>query len=301
MILIGSRAFKLRASGAFKREAKDFDFICTKDELENWLQTTGSKIKQEKSYFVNDNKFIIEGDSICEFELVKEGTSSELLYNLVHQDPASIKTSFGLIPTLDLLFTLKSSHKYLKNSPHFWKNLQDYHIMKHLGATVRPKYKEFLKMREAETYTYLHPKLNQNKKEFFSDDNINYTYDHDDIHKAVALFDRPAYTYYMKDGQQVLSDKKKFFACSPEMQQAGVIEEAAVLAIERSLVPHPGIWTAKFAWHFALAKVCTSITSGWFREFAYENAPTILKKFPENYFDKFQKAVADGNVKLHGA
>jgi hypothetical protein len=299
MILIGSRAFKLLAPNIFKRTPKDFDFVCTKDELDLWLQNNGSKIKQDKSYFINDNKFVIEGDSICEFELVREGASNELLHKLVHNDSSSIETTFGLVPNLDLLFTIKSSHKYLKNSPHFWKNLQDYHTMKRLGAKVRPEYQEFLKLREKETYTYLHPKLNQSKKEFFSDDNINYKYDHDDIHKSVALFDRPAYTYYMKDGQQVLSDKKKFFECSPEIRLAGVIEEAAVLAIERSLVPHPGVWNAKFAWHFALSKVCTSITSGWFREFAYENAPIILQKFPSDYFDKFQKAVSEGNVKLH--
>ena len=81
---------------------------------------------------------------------------------------------------------------------------------------------------------------------------------------------------------------------------ASVLEESAVLAIERSLVPHPGVMTPPQAWHFAFSKVCTSIASGWWRDFAYENAPELLNKFPADYFDKFQKALANGEVKLHG-
>lgn len=107
----------------------------------------------------------------------------------------------------------------------------------------------------------------------------------------------PAYTRYQKDGQEVQCDKNKFFNCAREIQLAGVVEEAAVLAIERSLVPHPNVWTPHFAWKFALAKVCTSITSGWFREFAYENALDILKLYPVDYWDKFQKDVESGLVK----
>jgi hypothetical protein len=76
-----------------------------------------------------------------------------------------------------------------------------------------------------------------------------------------------------------------------------VVEEAAVLAIERSLVPHPGIKTPEEAWRFALAKVCSSITSGWFREFAYENALEIIKLYPKGYWEKFQEDVKSGLVK----
>jgi hypothetical protein len=196
-----------------------------------------------------------------------------------------------------MLFTIKSSHKYLKNSPHFWKTLVDYHILKKVGATVRPEYQEFLKLREKETYNYSHPKLNQSKEGFFSDDGLQYVWDHDTIHESVARGERPAYTYYMKDGEAVMCDKNKFFALPKEVQMNGVIEEAAVLAIERSLVPHPGVWTPEYAWRFALSKVCSSITSGWFRAFAYDNALEILKLYPAGYWDKFQKDCEDGRVK----
>lgn len=302
MILIGSRALILRAPHLLVRSPSDFDFVCTMPEFEGWLSENKNLVKPKKVYAetsgLHFQKMIIEGDSNCEFEIIQPEKSSSVLAELVKNDTDTLETSFGSVPSVDLLFTIKSSHKYLKNSPYFWKTLGDYHILKRAGAKIRHEYEAFFKLRTKETYTYAHPKLNQNKDGFFADDNIKYVYDHDTIHKSVARFDGvPAYVKYIKDGQEVQCDKIKFLACSREIQLAGVIEEAAVLAIERSLVPHTGVWTPKFAWRFALSKVCSSITSGWFREFAYENALEVLKLYPENYWEKFQKDVESGLVK----
>lgn len=300
MILVGSRALALRAPALLFRKPLDFDWVCTQEEFDKWLPTNLEKVGGIKVYAENDGRFdkqIVEGSTNCEFELIRPGTSSDLLAKLVSEDKSSIDTPFGLVPNLDLLFAIKTSHRYLKNSPHFWKTLIDWHVMRKAGAQIRPEYEDFLKMREKETYNYAHPKLNVNKDSFFKDDGLQYVYDHDTIHESVARMERPAYTYYMKDGEQVLTDKAKFFAAPREIQLNGVIEEAAVLAIERSLVPHPGVWTPEFAWKFALSKVCSSITSGWFRQFAYENALDILKLYPTGYWEKFQQDVKTGLVK----
>lgn len=298
MILIGSRALALRAPGLLTRKPMDFDFICTKEEFDSWMEKNSHKVQPTKIYpEMNGKKMIVEGSSNCEFELIQPGLSNEMLVSLVDSDKDTFETPFGKVPSLDMLFTLKYSHKYLKNSPHFWKTMVDYHMMRRAGARIREEYAAFLKLREKETYNYSHPKLNVTKENFFKDDNIQYVYDHDSIHVSVARGERPAYTYYMKDGEQVLTDKKKFFDSPREIQLNGVIEESAVLAIERSLVPHPGVWTPEYAWRFALSKVCSSITSGWFREFAYENALDILKMYPTGYWDKFQEDVKAGKVK----
>lgn len=298
MILIGSRALMLRAPKALMRAPVDFDWICTQEEFDTWVKEQSHKVEPTKIYPLNDGKkMIVEGRTNCEFEIIQPSSSSELLQSLVMNDKHSLHTSFGLIPNLDLLFTIKSSHKYLKNSPYFWKTFLDYHVMKKMGASIRPEYQEFFKLREKETYTYKLPNLNQDKKNFFSDDGLQYVWDHDSIHKAVAIFDKPAYLYYAKDNAEVQSDKAKFFACERAIQLAGVVEEAATLAIERSLVPHPGVWTPEYAWRFALSKVCSSITSGWFRSFAYENGMEIVKLYPTNYWDKFQAGIKSGLVK----
>jgi hypothetical protein len=296
MLLIGSRALALQAPHLLKRTPKDFDFVCTQEEFDHWMDTQSAKVKPTKVY-PEKGKMIVEGSSNCEFEIIATGTSTEMMVNLVTNDPNTINTPFGLVPNLDMLFTIKTSHRYLRNSPHFWKTVVDYHMMKRAGAKVRPEYKEFLKLREKETYNYKHPKLNVSKDAFFQDDGIQYVWDHDDIHKSVAQDVQPAYTYYLKDGAQVDCDKAKFFALPQQVRLNGIVEEAAVLAIERSLVPHPGVWTPEFAWKFALAKVCSSITSGWFREFGYEHLPEIVPMYPTGYWEKFQKDCAEGRVK----
>lgn len=298
MILIGSRALSLRAGQLLTRKPLDFDFVCTMEEYEQWMDKNSSKLNPTKIYpEKGGQKMIVEGATNCEFEIITPGTSTEMLRNLVEGSPESIETSFGWVPSLDMLFTLKSSHKYLKNSPHFWKTMVDYQVLKRAGCTVRPEYQEFFKLRQKETYNYAHPKLNQSKDGFFADDSIHYEVEHDDIHESVKRLDKPAYCYYLKDGEEVQCDKNKFFNAGREVQMSGVIEEAAVLAIERSLIPHPGVWTPQFAWKFALSKVCSSITSGWFREFAYDNALEILKMYPEGYWEKFQQDRAAGLVR----
>jgi hypothetical protein len=286
---------------ALLRKPLDFDWVCTQEEYDTWLEKNGHKVNPTKVYREEcrqgSHKMIVEGSTNCEFEIIAPEKSSAILKELVENNSESLETPFGWVPSFDLLFAIKQSHRYLKNSPHFWKTLTDWHMMRRLGATIRPEHQAFLKLREGETYWYKHPKLNTSKDNFFKDDGLVYTWDHDDIHKSVAVYDRPAYTYYLKDGAEVDCDKAKFFACPRHIQLAGIVEEAAVLAVERSLVPHPGVWTPEYAWKFALAKVCSSITSGWFRQFGYESAPEVLQLQPKGYWEKFQKDCEEGRVK----
>jgi hypothetical protein len=290
MILIGSRALAIRAPAVLTRPCKDFDFVCTKSEFEDWLaEYTPDRVEAlPKGKFA---AFLADG-AICEFEI---GNTD--LIDLATRD--GLNTPLGTVPSLDLLFTLKKSHRHLKNSPHFWKTFTDYHRMKALGAKVRPEYEPFLRQREKETYTYAHPKLNQGKKTFFAEDQgVKYTYDHDSIHVAVAIGPQPAYRYFQKDEAEVACSKDKFFACPREVQVNSVLEESAVLAIERSLVPHPGAMTPVQAWHYAFSKVCTSIASGWWRAWAYENGPDVLRAAKDyDFYTKFERGLEIGHVK----
>lgn len=297
MILIGSRAMAMRAPFILNRKPKDFDWVCTEKEFDQWIIEQSDKVNPTDIYSTSKNKRVVRGDVNCEFELVEPNTSSEMLYRLVQEDKDTVESPFGLVPNLDMLFTIKSSHKFLKNSPHFWKNLSDYHLMKMIGAQVRPEYDTFLKLREKETYTYSHPKLNTTKGAFFSEDNVGYVYDHDSIHESVKHLDRPAYAYFQKDGAEVACDKNKFLACAREIQLYSVVEESAVLAIERSLVPFPNRMSHEKAWRLAFSKVCTSISSGWWRSFAYENAMDCLKLYPTDYWNKFQSGLEAGTIK----
>lgn len=92
-----------------------------------------------------------------------------------------------------------------------------------------------------------------------------------------------------------MTDKAKFFSLPREIQLLGVLEESYVLALERSIIPHNSDRRRAFA--MAISKVCTSITSGWFREFAWENYDDVVALYDDNFVDKFRAALAAGHIK----
>ena len=184
------------------------------------------------------------------------------------------------------LLIMKLSHRYLKNSPHFEKTRGDiFNLAKYVNSetpsltiedTIRYADSNWLcQMRQKETYNYQHPKLNQSKQDFFSDDGIEYVYDHDDLHKVVAVYKaNPLYTQYKIEGEEVACSKEKWDNLSDANKNLAVYEEAAVLALERAIIPHGA--EPEAAYKMALQKICTSITSGWFREWAWWNYDEIL-------------------------
>jgi hypothetical protein len=270
------------------------------------MEKNSHKLNITKQYYLPEfHKQIVESDSTpLEFEIITPGTSSELLADLVEKDPETIDTPFGKVPSLPILLAIKDSHKFKKfetprGCANWYKHACDWHAMTQTGVQIKPEYKDFISLREKETYTHKLPKLNMSKENFF-DSNTNgvvQTFVHDDIHIAVALNDRPAYEYYLRENSEVLTDKKKFFSVSEDIRMAGVIEEAMVLAIERSLVSWPGVWTPDYAFQFALAKTASTITGGYFREYALRHLFDAIRAYPKDYWEKFQQAVKDGKVR----
>ncbi len=144
---------------------------------------------------------------------------------------------------------------------------------------------------------FVDPKLNLKKNQFFANDGVKYTYDHDSIHRVMAIEEVPAYTNFQID--EVKVSKDLFMDLPYVIKLNAVIEESMVLAIERSLVPFPGAKSPKEAYAIALQKVCTSITSGWFREFAWENYYNALAAVDETYFEKFKNGLNNGKILLY--
>ena len=301
LVLVGSRALAFRAPEALNRRPLDFDFICSGDACREFLLAFGDKVKSESAYSPSKNKIIVKGKSIIEFEISAPNSSTESFIELVKKDDDSLRTDFGLIPHINLLFTLKKSHRYVK-SPHFYKTFCDYHKLKAAGCKS-DKYNDWLKLRETETYaTQKYPKLNMGKKEFFDENTFDYKLQHDDIHEALANellggFGKPTYKYYGEPGEEVKSSKKIFFECAEEIQIRGCIEEVMVLACERSLYPFPNKLTERQAYLLAYEKLASGISSGWFREFLYENGPQVIAKMPIGYYDHFLNCVANGSIR----
>jgi hypothetical protein len=298
LVLVGSEALRHHWTDSVPRKPSDYDLIGTHNELSRFIR----EVAPEETYPLGANKLFMKTrspKSVWEMEIAWTNSTAEQFMEYARIDP--LKTLpmgcgfYVIVPNLDLLYTLKMSHRYLRNSPHFLKTMAHIRLMRENGAVVRPQYQNWLKRREAETYSYGHPSLKQSKKDFFSGDAIEYLYDHDSIHEAIKLGPKPAYLSFKVDGEEVLTSRAKFDSLPREIQLRAVLEETYVLALERSQIPFPGT-DPKWSFDKALEKVCTSITSGWFREFSWENYHEVKSLYDPTYTERLQKALSEGIV-----
>jgi hypothetical protein len=293
MIFIGSEALTAYMP---ERSVNDLDIIATYREAVAYAKTLGIL---DACYPTNQGKKLLikVAGRIIETELIWPGNNTEKLVELINNDPKTLQNGDYTIPSLDVLYMLKMSHRYLKNSPHFLKTMQDIKAMRALGAKIRPEHEEFFREREKATYTYAHPKLNVSKGDFFKGDGVEYVYDHDSIHLAVKHLTYPAYMYFKPAQSEVYCDRDMFEKVDESVRLYAVLEEAYTLALERSQIPFKGVLTPKRSFDLALEKVCSSITSGWFRTYAWENYDKVQELYSDNYVARFWAGVESGVVK----
>lgn len=298
MLVVGSRALVETGEKYLLSEGRqwDWDYICTYNEYTSYKKTIGRGL----SYPSNKGRvMIVQTHNInYEFEIAwKDSTAAQLL-QIVNEDPSlTVEKEGKLWATPNLIFTLKKSHRYLKDSPHFLKTMRDYRHMLSLGCVVPESLTDWYKERIKVTYWYSHPNLNVSKDDFFKADNIPYVYDHDTIHLAMMHMDKPAYEYFKPDNSEVLCDKNLFMAAEEKIKLSAVLEESYVLALERSQIPAKGQWSPRKSFEYALQKVCSSITSGWFREYAYDHYFDVLDLYDDTYVTRFWNAVDKGIVR----
>lgn len=296
LVLIGSEALNYHH---YFREPKDLDILGYYDDIQNFTEEmNGKEFGKLKSIYpiAKGKKLAIRFENKnIEAEIVFQNTHSEVLYNLIKNDTKTQIKNGMYVPSLNVLYLLKMSHRYLKNSPHFLKTMEDILKMRELGAYIESEHWDLFKLREKETYSYGHPKLNKDKEEFFTDD-VDYRYDHDTIHLSMKNLEKPAYMYFKPENEEVWCSKAMWNQCSEEIKLYAVLEETNVLALERSQVLFPETPPEK-SFEIALSKVCSSITSGWFREFAWENYHKVKSLYQKNYVERFWKDVESGLVK----
>lgn len=299
MLVIGSRA--LHHAGLIESKDiknSDWDFIA--DEP-HWTEFKARMLGDEvevKSPDVRAFKCVWEGrETYFEAYIVPIGNNESSSAELLNYADRRIKVdhiSGFHWATPDICLAIKMSHRFKKNNPFFRKTMHHIRFLRNKGYGLdnNPALTEIMLQRQKETLSYVHPNLNVSKDAFFKDD--IYTYDHDSIHEAVSLTGRPAYTFYLKDGSQVLTSKEKFMALPEEIKLAGVYEETCVLALERSQIPNDfKNVSSEHSFMMALEKVCTSITSGWFREYAWENYFKVVQMYKtlgvNDYIDRYKK------------
>ena len=75
-----------------------------------------------------------------------------------------------------------------------------------------------------------------------------------------------------------------------------VLEESYTIAIER-LLSKGHINEPKEAFLMALERVCTTLTKGWFREYAAFNYREIVNMYSDRFWIKFQEDLKNGLIK----
>lgn len=124
------------------------------------------------------------------------------------------------------------------------------------------------------------PNLNKSNDEFF-DDPVKKVYDHDFLHELYAYEDRPMFEKLKHPEKVNLAwcAKDLWEQLTKEQQLQCVAEETYVIATERFMVPNSWNFNTKQAYYLALKKVCTTLTSGWFRDFAIDNFPALYELY----------------------
>jgi hypothetical protein len=283
-VLIGSMALRHWCPKVDRNS--DYDIILSNEEYKH--------IASEYTLSKRGHKSLLEYEGV-RYEIETDDKQSNRMI-LEYPSPSSIQI-LGLefkVATLGILLALKRSHRYLPN--HWHKNIRDYHFLK-----KRTQLDEHLlhisNTREAE-YTVRTTKysLNVSNDHFFkaSQHAVGRLYEHDDIHQATCFYDAPLWSRCKSDLSKAYISKNLFDKLSIDDQIKMVQEEAFVIALERMVLPnnqHP-----LKAFKYAIMRICTDLTRGWFREFAVEHYFEIMDHNVDFVF-KFKEALQSGKIR----
>jgi hypothetical protein len=262
-LLVGSYALNMRY-------ANDIDVIC----FEADIQTEYKKLSDYMATFEHKGRRV-------ECLLADQQESLKLMLEEFEET------------TYELLYIMKAGHINIPRRKGDWeKHIHDYHILRAMVDTNDLHLKYLVKQHRKTTFKrekHKTPRLKNVTKEEFFDDAVEKYFDHDFIHEVMAHKENPMYTYMQPNPNIVHCDQGLWDKFPYEDKIKCVLEEAYVIALERMLIPatikreRPTRPISAFNW--ALMRICTTLCSGWFRDFAVNNYYSILNSYNKN-FDK---------------
>lgn len=173
-------------------------------------------------------------------------------------------------------------------------------LFKYHGCVLKEYDLEFLQLRTKETkkeFPQRNPSLMQSNDDFF-DDNVEKVYDHDYLHELYAFHDRPLFESLKQEDklETAWCEKDKWEELSYEDKCKCCAEETYVISTERFIIPSEWDFAYRRAYFRSLQKVCTTLTSGWFRDFAIDNYPEIVALYDAQRFDHVKDMLAQEKV-----
>lgn len=266
------------------RIAKDIDIVCYRkdinvdvfgeDAFSCWFTHQNKKIEclladDQKSY-----QWIL---GFYEYAYRQDTGNSDFKYSIIHQVHN---------------FALKAGHI---NYDHVsWqKHIHDYHALKnHIDVEYKSSYtndlielhKESTEMRFGKQKL---PRLRNKTVGDFFDDGVDKYINHDYLHTVFKHEDVPMYQKMQKNLDIVDCDQVMWNAFTHRQKIAAVLEEVYVIATERLIIPsilEKCGYDDNKAFMWALKRVCTTLTQGWFRQFAVDNYFEIINLHNPNFF-----------------
>lgn len=311
MILVGSTALrfqlaKLGTGFPFKRDEtnSDLDFFANGGEAYEFVRKTEMRVMKNTGRKVvgrlPDGKYV-------EIEIA-HGDSARLYLMWAELFGRLDKTTmYGTeveVASLEMLYSVKKSHRHSPRN--FHKHVKDYNFLRALvGKDVMPKITELRQKETKERDKLKTPSLAKSKDDFFDDRVSNRTFIHDEIHEVMAFGARPMFEKIRISAEGVACSRDKWEALWTDNKRQCVQEEAYVIALERGIIPmlfeNGPVRTPAAAYEWAVMRICTTLTSGWFREWALEHYTEIMNHYDSKYVDKFLKAVEDGKINRIGS
>lgn len=264
--IIRGNNYKITGSNVLNiRYCNDVDIICYKEDI--LIETTGDEYIQ--SAIIDNKKY--------EFLLAD---NQEVLQEILKDKLIDEKYVYAI---------LKRGHLHIarRRDEEWYKHISDYHILKNIYDLNQSHAQHLIKLAIKTTNQRIKqstPKLKGVTKDKFFDDYVKKYYIHDDLHKLVAYDKVPAYTKMQKD-DTVECHKDLWNHMSYLEKCQAVSEEAIVICLERHMIPQAmenRIGKPMFlAYKWAIMRICTTLCSGWFRDFAIENFFTVLNMYNE--------------------
>ena len=290
-VVIGSQAVR----EILRRPPQDLDLLAPYSMLPAIRAAVGARSALPQ----DDTHYVLGTDQApVEVEIAWPGSTGEELLTLMaeHRDLTCATCDDRWASAAPgVVLALKLSHRF-RRSPHFLKTRRDILALRAAGVVVPEPLTAWLRRRQKETLAYhAHPKLNQDSKGFFGPE-VPYVYVHDTIHLAMAIDQHPAYLRFQQDGAEVKVDRAKWEALGEFWKLRSVLEECYVLALERHQIPNNFTPDPMVSFRIALEKVCTTIASGWWREWAWEHYDEALAAADMGYVDLCRGGIASGLI-----
>jgi hypothetical protein len=298
MLIVGSKALNFHYPD-YPRKVNDIDVIGFESDLQTLiLLLQPTQIQRGKNTIllknINNKTDVFDTDNV-EILLADNSTSLKMYLDYDRDN---------LFASKEVLFSLKKSHIHFPIK--FKKHIHDYCFL-YDNFSGEDKLSHITEINYKETEERIGklktPSLNKSIDDFFgqSKDFVKSFFIHDDIHKVVAHYEYPLYEKMQNNKTLVKCDQNLWRIFPYEDKCKCVLEEAYVIALERKILPMiydcgKG-YTNDEAFDWALMRICTTLCSGWFRDFATNNYFIIKKLYNNKYAEKFLLSLQEKKIK----